>query len=87
MKTKFVGNDNQGKPKKDYLKKLSKMDDSNLSAETYLMINMSSNNLSPSSDWHWMTDACFYECNKRNPEMYGDCYSKWLTNARKGFRI
>lgn len=64
--TRFEGKDNFGKPKQEYLDKLSAKDDEGLFEEAKQMIWFSayaSNN--PRSDYHWQCDAVYAECSKR----------------------
>ena len=62
----YIGNDNYGRPKIDYLEKIASMDDDALESECYSMIYQSAlcdNN--PRADWHWMVDACHDEASRR----------------------
>lgn len=62
----YTGNDNYGRPKSEYLAKIAKMTDDELQHETSSNIYMAAfcaNN--PRADWHWMVDACYEECEKR----------------------
>ena len=50
---KYSGKDNYGRPKSQYLKKLSEMDDEKLYSECYSMVYQAArcaNN--PKADWH-----------------------------------
>lgn len=63
----YSGNDNYGRPKADYIAKISSMDDEALGEECYQMIYQSArcgNN--PRADWHWMVDACYEESARRD---------------------
>ena len=67
----FSGKDNYGNPKSEYLAQIAAMSDMKLEAETEQKIWLSAyaaNN--PRSDYHWQCDACYLECEKRNPKMY-----------------
>ena len=67
MDEKFQGNDNYGKPKKDYLDKLSKLSDEELFTECKDKIWLSAYaNNNPRSDYHWQVDACMLESDKRH---------------------
>lgn len=74
--TDYSGNDNYGRPKADYLAKIAAMTDAELQNETEGKIYMSafcSNN--PRADWHWMVDACYDECKKReDKDIYKRAY-------------
>ena len=74
----YDGNDNYGRPKSAYLEKIAAMSDEQLQSETCSMIYMSafcSNN--PRADWHWMVDACYDECVKREkPDIYKVAYKQ-----------
>jgi len=64
---KYEGNDNYGKPKQEYLNKLSVMNDKELREACDQMIWLSAYaNNNPRSDYHWQCDACYDECAKRN---------------------
>ena len=64
---RFTGNDNYGRPKADYLAKLSAMDDKALERECYHMVYHSARCANNSrADWHWMVDACYDEARKRD---------------------
>jgi len=67
MSDKYAGNSNYGKPKSQYLDKLSTMTDEEILDECDSKIWLSSyaaNN--PRSDYHWQCDACYDECRKRD---------------------
>lgn len=67
--SRFTGVDNYGRPKSEYVSKLSAMDDEQLSRECYEMIYHAArcaNN--PRADWHWMADACYDESARRSPD-------------------
>lgn len=80
---KFTGNDNSGKPKKDYVERLKSMTDEELSTETERKIWLSayaSNN--PRSDYHWHSDACYCEWIRRGKEEgYERAYNKVAKSA------
>jgi hypothetical protein len=63
---KYTGNDNYGKPKKEYLDKLDKIDDVGLLEECkrFIWLSAFANN-NPRSDYHWQCDACYDECADR----------------------
>ena len=64
---KYVGNDNYGHPKQEYLGKLKNMDDKELSDACDRMIWLSAYaNNNPRSDFHWQCDACYDECERRS---------------------
>lgn len=76
---KYTGNDNYGRPKADYLTKISAMDDEQLGSECYQMIYHSARcNNNPRADWHWMVDACYDEAKKRDEKasIYGFAYER-----------
>lgn len=73
----FDGKDNYGRPKSEYLTKLSAMTDSELKRECYSMIYQSARCAgNPRADWHWMVDACYLESGRRDENIYGDAYSE-----------
>lgn len=77
MLDKYIGNDNYGRPKSEYLNKIKEMTTEQLSSETYQMIYHSARcNNNPRADWHWMVDACYDEWvhNRKNPEGYSEAY-------------
>jgi hypothetical protein len=82
MNEKYLGNDNYGKPKKDYLTKLETLTDEQLLKETEDKIWLSAyagNNLK--SDYHWQCDACYDECSKRNKlDMYEQAWKQASNN-------
>ena len=64
--SRYLGNDNYGRPKSRYLDKLMAMTDVELGTECYAVIYHAarcSNNRRV--DWHWQADACMDESNKR----------------------
>lgn len=75
---KYSGNDNHGKPKKIFLDKLEEKSDEGLFEEcdTYIWLSAYASN-NPRSDYHWMCDACYDECTRRNkPEIYRTAWQK-----------
>lgn len=74
--SEYVGKDNYGKPKVDYLNRIAAMDDDELYKETEMKIWLSAYaNNNPRSDYHWHADACYDECEKRKkPEIYKRAY-------------
>jgi len=65
----YQDNDNYGKPKSAYLKKIAAMSDEDLLRETEDKIWLSayaSNN--PRSDYHWHVDALYDEWKRRGKE-------------------
>ena len=78
----FTGNGNHGRPKQDYINKISKMTEEELHDETRQMIYLSAyaaNN--PRSDYHWQCDACYDEWveNRKNPDGYTIAYKEEYT--------
>jgi hypothetical protein len=76
---RYTGNDNYGRPKADYLTKISEMDDEQIEVECYQMIFQSARcNNNPRSDWHWMVDSCYDEAKKRdeNARIYDSAYKQ-----------
>ena len=74
---RFVGNDNQGNPRSEYLDRISKMADEELFNETDSKIWLSAfvaNN--PRSDYHWHVDALYLECKKRPGDIYQKAYDQ-----------
>lgn len=75
---RYVGNDNDGKPKSDYLAKVTAMDDEALgeAAEQIIWLSAYANN-NPKSDFHWQADAIYDECQTRKKgEIYTDAYDR-----------
>lgn len=74
----YEGNDNYGKPKSAYLEKLTTLSDEEFVKEIENKIWLSafaSNN--PRSDYHWHTDACYDEAQRREkPELYEQGYNR-----------
>ena len=80
---KYEGADNYGKPKADYLARLSCMDDAALldEAKSKIWLSAYANN-NPRSDYHWHADACYDECQKRSkPEIYQRAYDHNVQSA------
>ncbi|MGG0308285.1 hypothetical protein ABEY43_07275 [Priestia megaterium] len=75
---KYEGKDNYGKPKMDYVDKVSKMTNEELFEETKSKIWLStyaSNN--PRSDYHWNIDVCYDQWVERgNVDNYEKAYNK-----------
>jgi hypothetical protein len=73
---KYLGKDNYGHPKQEYIDSLESMTDDALLEETKSKIWLSdyaSNN--PRSDFHWHADACYDECKRRGKtEIYQKAY-------------
>ena len=81
--TRHTGKDNYGKPKVEYLLKISELDEEKLYKETKDKIWLSayaSNN--PRSDYHWHCDACYDEILKRDGN--SDRYSRAWTEVSEG---
>jgi hypothetical protein len=73
---KFSGKDNYGRPKQEFIDKISDMNDEQLFKETkqYIWLSACANN-NPRSDYHWMADATYQEWNNRNKlEKYTEAY-------------
>lgn len=73
---KFEGNDNSGKPKKEYLKKLVSFSDKELleECESKIWLSAYANN-NPRSDYHWQCDSCYYESKRREKiDIYNTAY-------------
>jgi hypothetical protein len=64
---KYLGKDNHGKPKKDFLSRLKNKTDEELFdvCDNYIWLSAYASNNSR-SDYHWMCDACYDECEARN---------------------
>jgi len=63
----YIGNDNYGNPKQQYLTQLAGMSDSELGIECYSMIYLSAQyDDTPHADWHWRVRACFDEAHRRD---------------------
>jgi len=75
---RYVGNDNFGKPKANYLAEIAKMDDKTLedTGEQMVWLSAFANN-NPRSDFHWQVDAIYDECQKREkPEIYTRAFDR-----------
>ncbi|MEQ8511194.1 MAG: hypothetical protein RLN67_02105 [Algiphilus sp.] len=75
--TPYTGTDSYGRPKSEYIEKLSLMDSESLSDECYSMIYQSArcgNN--PRADWHWMVDACYDESERRGGGIYDKAWKQ-----------
>lgn len=71
----YVGKDNYGKPKHQYLDRIAGMTDDELYTETKNKIWLSAYAQSnPRSDYHWHADACYDECSRRGGEIYDRAY-------------
>lgn len=75
---KYDGLNNYGKPKQEYIDRLTKMTDEELHTETRRMIWLSAYaNNNPRSDYHWMCDATYDEWTRRGkPEGYKRAYDE-----------
>ncbi len=75
---KYAGLDNHKKPKSDFLKKLADGDDKALAeaCDLYIWLSAYANN-NPRSDYHWMCNACYDECQRRGkPEIYSASHKR-----------
>lgn len=77
MIRRYLGNDNYGHPKADYIASLHGMTEEQLRDACKQMIWLSTyagNN--PRSDYHWKVVACYDECERRKrPNIYKRAYS------------
>lgn len=77
MGDRYVGKDNYGRPRGEYVSALAAMDDTALGKAVADMVWLSAyatNN--PRSDYHWQCDACYDECQRRGkPEIYKGGYA------------
>ena len=65
----------------EYTEKISKMNDEELDKETYNMIYyFSTCNNQSRADWHWMCDACYKECKKREGDIYNKAYKECVAD-------
>lgn len=79
---RYKGDDNSGKPKTEYLKKMVLMTDEELRKECESKIWLSayaSNN--HRSDYHWHCDCCYDECKRRGKD---DIYNKAHKSVSSG---
>lgn len=78
--SKYAGKDNYGRPKMEYVNKISKMTDEELHNETKNKIWLSAYaNNNPRSDYHWHVDALYDEWIKRdNRDGYKKAYDEVL---------
>ena len=74
----YEGLDNYGRPKQEYIDRLTEMTDEELHTETRRMIWLSAYaNNNPRSDYHWMCDATSDEWARRGkPEGYKRAYDE-----------
>jgi len=73
---KYLGNNNSGKPKSEYLEKLSLMTEAELTTqcESKIWLSAYANN-NPRSDFHWQVDVCYDECERREKvQIYEQAY-------------
>jgi hypothetical protein len=79
---KYLGKDNKGKPKQEYVQKLTIYDDQKLMDECESKIWLAAyaaNN--PRSDYHWHVDACYDECVRRDKVfLYQHAYKNAFDN-------
>lgn len=79
---KYDGKDNHGKPKSDFLQKLVNSTDEQLKdeCERYIWLSAyASNNYR--SDYHFMCDACYDECKRRNKsDIYNNAH-KYVSSS------
>lgn len=75
---KYIGRDNYGNCKQQYINKIVAMTDDELMDEAKNKIWLSAyaaNN--HRSDYHWHVDVCYDECQfRRRPEIYEEAYKK-----------
>lgn len=79
---RYKGNDNSGKPKTEYLKKMTLMTDEELAEECKSKIWLSayaSNN--HRSDYHWHCDCCYDECKRREKDYIYDKAHKSVSSG------
>jgi hypothetical protein len=77
MMVKYAGNDNNGRPKSEYVERVNKLERAFLIDETKQAIWLSGCAANNSrSDYHWHVDACYDELVKRdgNADEYAKCY-------------
>ncbi len=73
MNNKYMGTDNHGNPKSDYITTLQKMSEAKLYQRTKDMIWLSAYaNNNSRSDYHWQCDACYDEWKSRNKAILYD---------------
>ena len=82
--SKYLGNDNYGNPKSDYILKLQAMTNEELrhtcSERIWFSAYASTN---PRSDCHWQCDACYDECQRRHTEyIYKEEHAKLVREAK-----
>jgi hypothetical protein len=64
---KYIGKDNYGKPKSEYVDKIAVMEYEKLMNETKKKIWLSAYaNNNPRSDYHWHVDVCYDELVRRD---------------------
>lgn len=74
---RFQGNDNYGKPRIDYVRKVQAMSLAKLEEETDSKIWLSAfANNNQRSDYHWHVDVCYIECEARQPGMYERVFNR-----------
>jgi hypothetical protein len=78
------GVDNYGRPKAKYIAKLAACSDEELAEECdkYIWLSAYAAN-NPRSDYHWMVDACYDECERRGkPKIYAMAHKRQVAAAR-----
>ena len=81
---KYVGLDNYGKEKQEFLNKLLALDDVALlkECEEFIWLSAYAGN-NPRSDYHWQCDACYDEAVRRGqPGIYETAYKYVAENSR-----
>jgi hypothetical protein len=74
----LTGRSNYGKPAQQFADKIAALDDEALIRETgeYIWLSAYASN-NPTSDYHWMATACYYEAQRRgNPDLYQQAYDQ-----------
>jgi hypothetical protein len=68
----YVGDDNYGNPKSEFIQMLTTLSDDEFEKKTKDKIWLSAYaNNNPRSDYHWQADACYDEAERRGkPQLY-----------------
>jgi len=80
------GRSNYDRPTQEFADKIAAMDDEAFVKETeqYVWLSAFASN-NPTSDYHWMASACYYEAQRRgDPELYNRAWRRAASQAEEG---
>ena len=84
MAARLEGNDNYGKPRREWFDALAGLTDKEFieRAEKAIWLSAYANN-NPRSDYHWQADACYDEAERRGkPQLYEAAYNRASASAQ-----